>query len=97
MSESTSTAQAMALYTVRGEVGEPPSLESAAAQLGASPEDLDAAFGVVPIDSQAGLYAVQARADRVSMSPDSERRYRGPYSSPTIVPLGPAGKTKEGD
>lgn len=87
----------MALYTVRGEAGEPPSLESAAAQLGASPEDLDAAYGVVPIDPQEGLYAVQARTDRVSVESGGVRRYAGPYSSPTIVPLGSARKADEGD
>jgi hypothetical protein len=87
----------MALYTVHGEGGQPPSLASAAAELGVSLEDLDAAFGVVTVDPPAGLYAVHARADRVNATTGAERRYRGPYSSPTIVPLDPARKTREGD
>jgi hypothetical protein len=87
----------MALYAVRGEEGRPPSLASAAAQLGASLEDLDAAFGVVPVDPQAGLYAVQARSDRVSASVQGERGYQGPYSSPKIAPLAPPLKKNEDD
>jgi hypothetical protein len=97
MSEGTSTIEAMALYTVRGEVGQPPSLASAAAQLGVSLEDLDAVFGVVPVDPRAGVYAVQARSDRVNVAIEGERRYQGPYSSPKIVPFGPTRKTNEDD
>jgi hypothetical protein len=97
MSEGTPTVGAMALYTVRGEEGRPPSLASAAIQLGVSPEDLDAAFGVVAVDPRAGIYAVQARPDRVDASVEAERRYQGPYSSPPIEPLAPLRKTNEGD
>jgi len=89
MSDSSSTIAAMALYTVQGDGCEPPSLASAAAQLGVSLEDLDAAFGVVPIDPQAGVYAVQARPDRVKASPEPGQRYQGPYSTPPIAPLKP--------
>lgn len=97
MSDSESTVGAMALYTVRGDAGGPPSLASAADQLGVSLADLDCAFGVVPIDPQAGLYAVQARSDRVGKSADAERRYRGPYSVPTIVPFDPGRNEEDGD
>jgi hypothetical protein len=95
MSDSTSTVGAMALYTVHGEHGEAPSLASAATQLGVSLEVLDAAFGVVPIDPQAGLYAVQARSDRVQVAPDGGHRYPGPYSSPPIAPFCPPRKADE--
>lgn len=95
MSDSTSTTAAMALYTVHGDDGEPPSLASAAAQLGVSLEDLDAAFGVVPVDPQAGMYAVQARSDRAHVAPVSEHRYPGPYSSPPIAPYCPPRKEDE--
>ncbi len=97
MSNGTSTVAAMALYTVHGENREPPSLASAAAQLGVTPEDIDAAFGIVPIDPNAGLYAVQARADRVTLVPESGKRYEGPYSSPPIAPFGPPAKTNQKD
>jgi len=97
MTEGTSTVGEMALYTVHGENGRPPSLASAAAQLGAALEDLDAAFGVVPVDLQAGLYAVQARPDRVKVTAEGDRPYQGPFSSPTIVPLAPPRKTSEDD
>ena len=97
MSEGAPTVGATALYTVHGEAGQPPGLAVAAAQLGVSLEDLDASFGVVPVDPQAGVYAVQARTDRVNVVVDGERRYRGPYSSPTIVPLGRARRTDEDD
>ncbi len=95
MSDSPSTVAAMALYTVRGDDGEAPSLASAAAQLGVAPEDLDAAFGVVPIDPQAGVYAVQARSDRVHVATDSKHRYTGPYSCPPIAPYCPPRKADE--
>ena len=97
MTGGTSTVGAMALYAVRGEDGQPPSLASAATQLGAALEDLDAAFGVVPVDPQAGLYAVQARSDRVSAAVRGDRGYQGPYSSPKIVPLAPPPRTNEDD
>ena len=97
MSERTSIVAVMALYTVHGEGGEPPSLASAAAQLGVSLEDLDATFGCVPIDPHAGRYAVQARSDRVKAVPEGEHRYAGPYSSPPIAPYCPPKKSGEED
>jgi len=97
MTGGTSTVGAMALYAVRGEEGRPPSLASAAAQLGASLEDLDAAYGVVPVDPQAGLYAVQARSDRVGDTAQGARGYQGPYSSPKISPLAPPSTTDKDD
>jgi hypothetical protein len=95
MSESPHTVAAMALYTVHGDDGEAPSLAAAAAQLGVAPEDLDAAFGVVPIDPQAGMYAVHARSDRVHVAREGEHRYPGPYSCPPIEPCGPPRREDE--
>jgi hypothetical protein len=97
MNPGAPTVGVMALYTVHGEGGQPPSLAAAAAELGVSLEDLDAAFGVVTVDPPAGLYAVQARSDRVEATTAAERRHQGPYSSPPIVPLDPARKPVEDD
>jgi hypothetical protein len=76
----------MVLMVVKGEKG-PPSLVDAARQLKLAIEDLDAGFGVVPVDPRKGLYSVRARADKVQPGESSE--YRGPFSDPKIEPLGP--------
>ena len=87
----TGSAQDLALFTVVGDVGVPPSLESAAAQLHAQITDLDADFGVVPLDPSRGLYVVQARADRIPPASLEGKSYRGPFAAPTIGPFGPSG------
>ena len=76
----------------------PPSLAEAAALLGVAPEDLDAAFGVVTVDPAENLYAVEIDADKVPAQTAGEGPYRGPFSSPRIVPLGtPRSKSSSGD
>ena len=82
------SAPKMALMTiVAGR--QPPSLDQAAASLGVSTADLNADFGVVPIDPQEGLYAVEVRADRLpQQQPDRTTPYRGPFSTPRIEPFG---------
>ncbi len=79
----------MALMTVTGPKG-PPTLAEAAAQLGVAVEDLNASFGVVPIDLDKGLYSVEVRDDRAP--PSTEGPYRGPFSNPKIEPFGPIKK-----
>ena len=67
-----------------------PSIAAAAKQLGVKPEDIDAAYGVVPVDPDRGLYAVQVRADRLPRQPEGVGEgYRGPWSNPRIEPFGP--------
>lgn len=86
-----------ALMTVTGQEG-PPSLAEAAAQLGMAVGDLDPTFGVVPVDPDRKLYAVEALADRVP--PQETENYRGPYSNPQIAPFsspGPGSDTEGGD
>jgi hypothetical protein len=75
----------MALVTVRGD--EAASLEGAAEQLGVALDDLDSNFGVVPIDPQEQLYAVNVRADRLPADFTASEEYRGPFSSPAIAPF----------
>jgi hypothetical protein len=78
----------LVLMTVHG-TGRPPSLEEAARQLGVGVQDVDASFGVVPVDPANGLYGVQVRADRVPAPAEAAEPYRGPYSNPKIAPFGP--------
>jgi hypothetical protein len=57
-----------------------PSIAAAANQLGVKPEDIDAAYGVVPVDPDRGLYAVQVRADRLPRQLEGVGEgYRGPW------------------
>jgi hypothetical protein len=64
-----------------------PTLAEAAQRLGVQLSDMDATFGVVPIDPNQGLYAVQVRAGRAK-TPEG-RAYQGPWSNPSIAPFGP--------
>jgi hypothetical protein len=77
-----------ALMTVQFEDG-PPTLESAARQLGIPPEAVDGTFGVVPIDPARGLYGVQVDATQLPDEIATDGRFRGPFSSPRIEPFGP--------
>jgi hypothetical protein len=76
----------MVLMTVTLEKSEA-SLAAAAVALGVCADDFDAAFGLVPIDPDRGLYAVKVRHGAL---PDREaaETYRGPYSNPKIAPFG---------
>ena len=85
----SNTMEGMALITITGKEGSPPTLEFAAEQIGVAVEDLDAGFGVVAIDPRRSLYAVQARADRVPAANNQKDPYRGPFSNPKIAPFGP--------
>ena len=85
---------AVELMTVKVPHGAP-TLAEAARQLGVKIEDVDATFGVVPVDPEAGLYAVQVRADRLPKRTEgAERDYRGPWSNPPIAPFGPVQEGK---
>lgn len=77
----------MALMTVQGDACSAPTYESAARQIGVAVEDLDQSFGIVLLDPAKSLYAVQARADRISAGSDDSRAYRGPYANPPIAPF----------
>ena len=78
----------MALLTVKsGDT--PPSLETAARQLGVRTEDIDSHFGIVLVDPREGLYCVQVRADRVPADLEQRQPHRGPFANPAIAPLGP--------
>jgi hypothetical protein len=67
------------------------SLADAAAALGVAVEDVDAAFGLVPIDPDQGLYATKVRHDALP-EPKEGEEHRGPYSNPKIASFGPTKK-----
>jgi hypothetical protein len=82
---------ATTLITVQGR-SEPPTLESAARQIGVQVADIDARFGIVPIDLVNQLYAVQVRSDRLPEKFIEKQPYPGPYSEPRIEPFRPSEK-----
>jgi hypothetical protein len=69
--------------------GAEPSIDRAASELGVAAEDLDTAFGVVPIDPACSKYAVQVRADKLPTEARAESEQRGPWSNVKIEPFGP--------
>jgi hypothetical protein len=69
------------------------SLAAAAVALGVAVDDLDAAFGLVPIDLDQGLYAAKVRHDALPEHREGEG-YRGPYSNPKIASFGPSKKRR---
>jgi len=71
-----------AFMTVHGIDG-PPTLESAAQELGVAVDDIDPDFGVVLIDQTRGLYTVQVHADHIPEQLERES-YQGPFSNPRI-------------
>jgi hypothetical protein len=86
VSKTTLREKDMALMTVVGRGRQQPSLAAAAKQLGVATADVDADYGVVPVDPEKGIYAVMVRADRLHPD-DSGQPYRGPYANLPIVPL----------
>lgn len=78
----------MALMTVQGDAQAAPTYESAARQIGVATEDIDRSFGIVLIDPEKSLYAVQARADRIPAATGA-RPYKGPFADPEIAPFRP--------
>jgi hypothetical protein len=69
-------------------------LDAAAARLGVAVGDLDAAYGLVPTDAAAGLYALMLRAARAG---DAAARLaggdpaEGVFANPRVAPFDPSG------
>lgn len=69
--------------------GPKPSLARAAKAIGVSKEAIDKAFGIVPVDPDKHLYAVQVRLSDAPSRRSDESPYRGPFANPQIAPFGP--------
>jgi hypothetical protein len=50
---------------------------------------LDPSFGVVSIDPEKGLYAVQVKAGALATRQNSGAQFDGPFSNPRIEGYGP--------
>lgn len=68
---------------------EKPGLKQAADVLGLLPDALDKSFGVVSVDPDRHLYAVQVKESAVGGRREAGQPYRGPFSNPKIAPFGP--------
>ena len=64
-------------------------MKQAADALGLRPDALDKSFGVVAVDPDRHLYAVQVKQSAVGGQRDASGPYRGPFSNPKIAPFGP--------
>ena len=94
MSELPPATELMTVIEMHGK----PTLAEAAKDLGVATEDLDAAFGVVPVDPERGIYAVLVQAGRApKQTQESGRDFRGPWSDPAIMPFGPVQHEKKKD
>jgi hypothetical protein len=84
----------MVLMTIACPEGEP-GLDRAAELLGVPAAEMDKGFGVVVLDPQKGLYAVQVHETAISQRPTADtggQAVKGPFSNPRIEPFGPARK-----
>jgi hypothetical protein len=79
------------LITVK--VAEPgtPSLEFLRERLGLTAQQLDASFGVVPVDPEARLFALMVD-DQAAVRLGAFPEVSGPFSNPRIEPFGPPRK-----
>lgn len=69
--------------------GPRPGIVQAAKAMGVRRDALDKGFGVVPVDPERHLYAVQVRASEMPPAAPTNESYRGPFSNPRIAPFGP--------
>jgi hypothetical protein len=73
--------------------GPSPTIEDAAKALSVPVEAVDKAFGVVVIDPERHLYAVQVKPSAVKGEEEAVP-YRGPFSNPRIETMRPKEKVK---
>ncbi|MFE0014857.1 hypothetical protein ACFWXH_08430 [Mesorhizobium sp. NPDC059054] len=83
----------MVLMTIACPEGTP-GLDRAAELLGVPTAEMDRSFGVVVLDPQKGLYAVQVHETAIKERPtaDTGGQVKGPFSNPRIEPFGPTRK-----
>ncbi|GAB3897759.1 hypothetical protein [Microbispora bryophytorum] len=77
------------LITVR--LAPPATLETAMLRLGLTEDDVDTAYGLVPVDPGRNLYVLRVTEDAGRRVGDSDGGTAdgGPYSDPPIEPYGP--------
>jgi len=83
-----------AIMTVFGKEAAP-SLADAAAQLGLDISDLNQEFGVVAIDPQEKLYAVEVKKADGTYEKQTQGAFHGPYSNPMIAPFRSEGESDD--
>lgn len=84
----------MVLMTIACPEGAP-GLDRAAELLGVPAAEIDKGFGVVVLDPQKGLYAVQVHETAIKALPTADagnEAVKGPFSNPRIAPFGPTRK-----
>lgn len=66
-------------------------VDAVARQLKLRKDELDASFGVTPIDPEKNLFAILVDED-VAAKLQGHAAVRGPYANPKIAPFGPPTK-----
>ncbi|MFJ3669164.1 hypothetical protein ACIPSE_22200 [Streptomyces sp. NPDC090106] len=75
-------------------------LDDAVRRLGLADDEVDTAYGLVPVDPAHGTYALlvtEAAGARVQGAPGARGAYRGPYENPRIEPFGPVQEADDKD
>ena len=86
MVDVTPAMELMAVVSPRGA----PGLAEAARYFGMQAEDMDASFGVVPVDPERGLYTARVRASRLpAQQSGAPKAFQGPWSDPAVTSFGP--------
>lgn len=76
------------MMTVRAP-GAPPTLDALKQRFGLGDEEVDARFGLVPVDPDAGTYTLMVEQDAAArMRSDDRMTVKGPFSNPPIAPAG---------
>jgi hypothetical protein len=67
-------------------------IEDAQRRLGLADDEVDTAYGLVPVDPAHGTYALlvtEAAGARLQGAPEARGSYQGPFANPKIEPFGP--------
>lgn len=83
-----STAKSPTVLVTVTKLAGAPDLRAAAQQLGVKVEDIDASFGLIPIDVAAGTYCVQVISDRLPAGFEQRKPYQGPFADVGIAAFG---------
>jgi hypothetical protein len=87
---SYTSGVAKMLYTIEWHDGQP-TFDSLSEHYGFQREELDEAFGIVPVDPEANLYSVMLEEEAVERMqgerPREAETLEGPYANPRIEPF----------